>query len=104
MAASNADYQFMVDFHLPEVLSEEFMSLVPYQRAMINNYFKEGKLINYALSLENSRLWAIFQANSELEVMELLADLPLTEYMQLEIHMLTFFNSKESAIPSFSMN
>jgi len=104
MASSNVDYQFMVDFHLPETLSEEFMSLIPYQRAMIHNYFKEGKLINYALSLENSRLWAVFQANSELEVMEYLADLPLTEFMQVEINMLTFFNSKESAIPSFSLN
>ncbi len=104
MTTPNTDYQFMVDFHLPEVLSEEFMSLIPYQRAMINNYFKEGKLLNYALSLENSRLWAVFQANSELEVMDYLADLPLTEFMQVEINMLTFFNSKESSIPSFSMN
>lgn len=104
MAKPNVDYQFMVDFILPENLSEEFMSLIPYQRAMINQYFKEGKLLNYALSLENSRLWAVFNANSELEVMDYLADLPLTEYMQVEISMLTFYNGVEPMTPNFSLN
>ena len=98
------DYQFMVDFTLPETLSEEFMSLIPYQRAVINKFFKEGKMLNYALSLENSRLWAVFNANSELEVMEYLADLPLTAYMEVEISMLTSYNSTEPAMPHFSLN
>ncbi|MEO1627497.1 MAG: hypothetical protein AAFV25_20265, partial [Bacteroidota bacterium] len=61
----NNDYQFMVDFTMPEVLSDDFMNLIPYQRAMVQRYFNEGKLLNYALSLENAKLWAIFSANSE---------------------------------------
>jgi len=100
----NTDYQFMVDFTLPTVLSEEFMGLVPYQRAAVNRFFSEGKLLNYSLSLENSKVWAVFQANSEMEVMNLIADLPLTEYMTVEISMLTFFNTKEPNIPDFSLN
>jgi len=61
-------YQFMVDFSMPEVLTEEFMNMIPYQRSVINRLFTEGKLTNYALSLENSKLWAVFKANSEMEV------------------------------------
>lgn len=101
---NDKDFQFMVDFSLPESLSEEFMSLIPYQRAMIGKLFKEGKLVNYALSLENSRLWAVFNADSELEVMDLLADLPLSEFMQVEISMLTFYNDAAPAMPHFSLN
>ena len=97
-------YHFMVDFSLPEVLSEEFMSLIPYQRAAINRFLTEGKLINYALSLENSKLWAVFNANSEMEVMDLIADLPLTSFMNVEISMLTFYNTVQSEMPNFSMN
>ncbi len=98
------DFQFMVDFTLPEVINEAFMDLIPYQRAVVNKYFKEGKLLNYALSLENSKLWAVFTATSELEVMDLIADLPLTSYMSVEISMLTFYNNMDPALPQFSVN
>ncbi|HHH50371.1 MAG TPA: hypothetical protein ENK52_05270 [Saprospiraceae bacterium] len=100
----NTEYQFMVDFTLPEILSDEFMELIPYQRAAINKLFVDGKLVNYALSLEASKLWAVFNANSEMEVMDLIADLPLTEFMKVQISILTFFNTLEPQVFNFSMN
>ena len=100
----NTEFQFMVDFTLPGVLTEEFMELIPYQRVVVNKYFEEGKLLNYSLSLEKSKLWAVFNANSELNVMDLIADLPLTSFMTVEISMLTFYNSMDPAMPNFSMN
>lgn len=100
----NYEYQYMVDFTLPEVLTEEFMSLIPYQRARVNQFFSEGKLVNYALSLEESKLWAVFNANSELDVMELIAEMPLTKFMQVRVSMLTFYNTSQERMPAFSMN
>ena len=97
-------YQFMVDFSMPDVLTEDFMQLIPYQRAAVNRFFSEGKLTNYALSLENSRLWAVFKANSEMEVMDMIADLPLTSFMEVEISMLTFYNTANVDVPDFSLN
>lgn len=97
-------YQFMVDFSMPEVLTEEFMQLIPYQRAAINRFFTEGRLTNYALSLENSKLWAVFKANSEMEVMDMIADLPLTSFMDVQISMLTFYNTASIEVPNFSLN
>ncbi|MCP3929514.1 MAG: hypothetical protein GY705_10475 [Bacteroidetes bacterium] len=98
------EYQFMVDFSLPDVLSVEFMDLISEQRAQVNRYFSEGKLVSYALSFENSKLWAIFNASSELEVLELITDLPLTRFMQVEVSVLTFYNTFSQEIPNFSMN
>lgn len=100
----SSEYQFLVDFNLPSKLDEEFMDLIPYQRAMVNKLFKDGVLLNYALSLESSRLWAIFSAHSELEVQAIVADLPLSEFMTFEINMLTFYNSMQPVTPDFSMN
>lgn len=97
-------YQYMVDFSMPEVLTEDFMKLIPYQRAAVNRFFEEGKLTNYALSLENSRLWAVFKAGSEMEVMDMIADLPLTSFMDVEISMLTFYNTANIDVPNFSLN
>lgn len=97
-------YQYMVDFTLPEVLSEEFIGLIPQQRAVVNRLFMEGKLLNYALSLETSKLWAVFSAVSEMEVMDIIADMPLTSFMQVEISILTFYNTFSPKDPVFSMN
>lgn len=98
------EYQYMVDFTLPKILSEEFLRLIPHQRAKVNKLFRDGKLINYALSLDNSKIWAILQANSEHEVLEILSELPLTDFMQVKVSMLTFYNTVSSEAPVFSMN
>jgi len=100
----SSEYQFLVDFTLPNNLDEEFMDLIPYQRAMVNRLFKDGVLLNYALSLESSRLWCIINATSEIEVQTIISDLPLTEFMKYEINMLTFYNSMQPVTPDFSMN
>ncbi len=96
-------YQFMADFTLPAQLSDEFVELLPFQRAVVDRYLSEGALVNYALSLEHAKLWAVFNANSEMEVLEMLADFPLTPFMEVEVNQLTSFNTAEGT-PSFSLN
>lgn len=100
----NTEAQYMVDFTLPEVIDEEFMNLIPYQRIAINKLFVEGSIISYSLSLEKSKLWAIFKASTELDLMDMIADLPLTCFMDIEISPLTFHNITEPELPEFSMN
>ena len=97
-------FQYMVDFTLPEVIDEDFMALIPNQRLIVHQYFREGKLLNYALSLEKAKLWAIFSAHSEKEVMDMIAILPLTKFMSVEISILTFYNSMDPAMHHFSVN
>ena len=83
--------------------SKEFEQLLNSQFTKTAN-LEEGKIISYALSLENSRLWGIFSANSELGVMDILSDLPLTPFMTVEISLLTFYNDSKTQIPKFSLN
>lgn len=94
----------MVDFTLPKVLSEDFLQLIPHQRAKVNKLFRDGKLINYALSLDNKKIWATICANSELDVLQLISQLPLTRFMRYSISLLTFYSSVNSDAPVFSMN
>lgn len=100
----NTVYQFMVDFTLPSKLPEEFDEMLPYQKIVVDRFFDEGKLSTYAQCFEKSKLWAIFNANSEMEVLEMLAALPLTHYMQVNINMLSSVSSSEQYLPQFSMN
>lgn len=96
--------QYMVDFTLPSELSEEFVSSIPRQRSAVNKLLGEGKILNYALSLENSKLWVVFSASSESELMEMMEDLPLTRYMKVSISELTFYNASNPYAPVFSVN
>ncbi|MBL7814538.1 MAG: hypothetical protein JNL70_05995 [Saprospiraceae bacterium] len=96
--------QYMVDFTLPTQLSERFTSRIPEQRAMVNDYFSEGKLVTYAVSLESAKVWAVFNADSEAEVLALIRALPLTRFMQYVICPLTFYNILATQVPHFSVN
>ncbi len=95
---------FMVDFTLPEELNDEFFDLLPLQDEVVNQYLSKGKLLHYALSLENGKLWAIFSANSELEIREMLLDFPLTRFLQLEVNLLTSYNTVHAGAVQFSLN
>ena len=96
-------HHFMVDFSVPKEPSASFLELVPFQEAVITDYLSQGKLINYAISLEKSKIWAVFAATSEVEVLEMLIDFPLTKFMKVEISLLQQYNSNIYA-PGFSMN
>lgn len=94
----------MVDFTLPAELPQEFVNKIPEQRSLVNRLLNEGKILNYALSLENSKLWVVFCAHSESELMEMVHRLPLTRYMKVKVNELTFYNSVNAFVPAFSVN
>lgn len=95
---------YMVDFTLPKDLNEEFVSLIPQQRSMVNRMMEAGQILNYALSLENAKLWVVFAAPSEADLMELIDGLPLSPYMKARVSELTFYNAAHPFVPVFSVN
>lgn len=96
--------QYMVDFTLPHELPKEFVNLIPQQRKAVNRLLSEGKILHYALSLENSKLWVVFTAHSEVELMELVSSLPLTPYMKVRISELTIYHVASPLPSAFSVN
>jgi len=94
----------MVDFTLPTTLPKDFMDMLPTQKVKLEKLFDQGKLCSFASAFETSKMWAIFAANSEYEVMGLLASLPLSEYVEVQISMLTSYNTMDAFLPQFSMN
>jgi len=94
----------MVDFTLPTTLSKDFFDMLPTQKAILEKLFDQGKLCSFASAFETSKMWAIFAANSEYEVMSLLATLPITDYTKVNISMLSSYNTMDAFLPQFSMN
>lgn len=97
-------HQFMVDITLPAELTEEFLSLIPKQRALVNQLFNQGKLTSYSLALDRSKLWATIVAESEEEVACFLSLLPLRKFMKVEIHQLAFHQNTTHNLARISMN
>ena len=97
-------YEFMVEFDLPVPFDEEFLSLIPRQRAMINKQLNEGIITSYAVSIESGKMWASIIAASESEVLEILSQWPIIDKVTYEINKLLFHNSASLAIPKFSEN
>ena len=100
----NDVYQFMVVFKMPSVFTEIFTATIPNQRVKVNEFFNEGKLVSYAVSIENSQAWAVFNAQSEAEALDFVKELPLSHFMRYEINPLTFMNLVTTRIPTFSVN
>ena len=94
---------FMVEFELPEELSADFMERVPEQHAFIDQLMVEGKIRSYSLAIDRSVLWVIMEAESEFDVMELIAAMPLCDFMQPYISELMFHQSTE-VYRQFSLN
>jgi len=95
----------MVVFTLPpKPFNDLFVSLIPEQRRVVNDLLQEGKILSYSLSLENSKLWAVFSVHSETELLELITSLPLTDFLLVHINELTFFQSANPFASTFSVN
>lgn len=94
---------FMIEFELPDSFDEAFMALIPRQRYMINTMLADGRVKAYSLSMDRSRLWAIMTGDSEFEIMESIAQMPLSEYMNPNISELMFHNTSDAAM-QFSLN
>jgi len=96
--------QYLVDLNLPDELTDEFLSLIPRQRAHVDQMMMDGILSSYALSSDRRKIWAIIVAESEMEVDAALQSMPLFDFMEATIYQLAFYNVAGSGLPSISLN
>ena len=97
-------YEYLVDIDLPVPFNDEFLALVPRQRAQVNKLMNEGIISSYALSLESGKLWVNIIAEDESKVRELMDSFPIADHITYTVHKLTFHNSISFKIPEFSLN
>ena len=100
----NIMYEYMADIDLPLEYTEEFLLLIPAQRAMVNRLMNDGVISSYAVSIEKGKLWMMVIAEDESSVAGLIDSFPIAAFLKYEIHRLTFHDSARSKMPSFSLN
>jgi hypothetical protein len=96
--------QYMIDIDLPIPPTEEFVELIPHQRAHVNALMGEGKISSYSLSMDRSRLWVIVNAETAEDARAIIASFPAIAFIKFRMHELAFHNSVRFLRPQFSLN
>lgn len=96
--------QFMVDVTLPAHFDEEFVSLIPSQRAHVNDLMERGTVMAYSLALDRSRLWVTLIARTEQEAMDIISAFPIFKYFQVKVYPLAFHNMATMSLTKVSLN
>lgn len=94
---------FIVESDIPE-LTPAFMQLIPEHMQVVQRLFSEEKILLYAVSEDRTRWWCHIEAEDEVEVMEILGQMPIMPYMRPKIHDLMFYNTAELGLPKISLN
>jgi muconolactone delta-isomerase len=94
----------MVIIKLPGKLTEDFITLIPRQRARIDELMNEGVILQYSLSLDRSLLWVIVSATTERKVLDIISTFPLIHFMNPTVYPLAFHHSHSIDFPKLIMN
>lgn len=93
-------YQVTIHFEM----DDEFMSLVPAHRQLINSLIDNGTIDYYSVSMETQRCWIVVNAVSKKEVEDYLTQTPLYKYWAIEIDRLFVYDSQTYRLPAVQLN
>ena len=94
----------MVEVKLPLPFNNEFVSLIPMQREVVNKLMSDRIITSYAVSLEKGKIWTTIFAESVDEVVDILMEFPIINHVDYKISKLVFHNNISLALPQFSLN
>jgi len=84
--------QYLFDITLPDHLTEEFVSLIPLQRAHIDSLMVKSVVTSYGLAFDRSKLWVTLLAASEEAAHGILGTFPLYRFFHVKLYPMAFHN------------
>jgi hypothetical protein len=95
--------RYFVEFDINTPFTKEMAMYIPSQRKRVSTLFYEGKILSYSISAERDKLWVVFVASSEEELVSLIESLPMIIFMTYRYRALMFVQMA-SVIPEMSLN
>ena len=93
---------FLISCSLPLLAREEDQHVIVAQEVAVDRMLLAGELLQYAVSEDEGRWWAILTAQTEWHARQLVATLPWCDIDDLKVTELSFFACNETQ--GFSLN
>lgn len=96
--------QFFITFKFPLQPGPGFHKLQDEQRDCVNDLAHKGIVLSYTVSADYRKSWMVIQAESEINVHEIIGNFPLIRFMRPEIHEILFHQQSAHAMLQPSLN
>ncbi len=94
---------YMVEMTVPDYPTDDFFEIIPEQRLKVHELMLKDIIVSYSLAHDRSKLWVIFKAGSESELLRYIESLPLTKYLDYNYNELMFMELMPLKM-NFSLN
>ncbi len=95
---------YKAEIELIDSFTSEFSQYIPEQRKKVDELMNAGLIVSYALSMDRSKLWIVFEAKNLETVYDILRSLPLYDFMRHDVFELAFYDTIHSGFPQLSYN
>ncbi|HXB41745.1 MAG TPA: muconolactone Delta-isomerase family protein [Bacteroidia bacterium] len=95
---------YKAEIELINQFTPAFSKLVPEQRRKVDDLMNAGLIVSYALAIDRSKLWIVFEAKSLENVYDILRSFPLYDFMKPDVFELAFYDSIHAGFPQLSLN
>ncbi len=94
----------MVELFLPEELDSDFLRMIPAHRAYINELINDRSILTYSISFDKTRGWIIFSAKNAEEVLDIVQQFPIHQFITIEINELSIHDGESYRFPEVFLN
>lgn len=95
---------YKAEIELIDPFTPHFSQLIPAQRAKVNELMNAGIIVSYALAIDRSKLWVVFEARNLEQVYDTMRSFPLYDFMKPDVFELAFYDTIHSGFPQLSLN
>ncbi|MFM2375684.1 MAG: hypothetical protein RLZZ165_781 [Bacteroidota bacterium] len=97
-------HKYMVTILLPAVQTNEYMALIPKQRAMIVELLAAGKLSSFSLGREREKAWMVASCKDREALKSMLRKFPMHRFFEYEISELVIHDTEFMGLPKMVLN
>ncbi|MBK9447996.1 MAG: hypothetical protein IPN95_00990 [Bacteroidetes bacterium] len=97
-------HKFMVTINLPQFPNEEYMLLIPKQRAVIVELLAAGRISSFSLDRNRQKAWMVASCKDHDALQNMLRKFPMHKFFEYEISELILHDTEFMGLPKMVLN
>jgi len=96
--------EYFIEINFPTSFDDDFKMLIPRQRDIIELMIDKGIIVDFAVSLDDGKMWVAIIAGSENDARDMIKEFPIYRFITYKIHKISLHKGLNFAVPQFSLN